>query len=82
MQSIAVAVILIAVWEGACRIFDISPIVLPTPSSVVVRLYALFMTGMIWPHLWATLIEVLSGFVLGCVAGLVIGAMISLIPGI
>lgn len=60
LQSIAVAVILIAVWEGACRIFDISSIVLPTPSSIVVRLYALFSSGMIWPHLWATLVEILS----------------------
>ncbi len=80
LQSVAVAVVVIAAWEGACRWFEISPIVLPTPSSVVVRLYALVSSGMIWPHLWATLVEVLSGFVLGGVAGLVIGAMISLIP--
>jgi NitT/TauT family transport system permease protein len=80
LQSVAVAVILIAVWEGACRHFDISAIVLPTPSAIVARLYALISSGMIWPHLWATLIEILSGFALGAVAGLVIGAMISLIP--
>jgi NitT/TauT family transport system permease protein len=35
---------------------------------------------MIWPHLWATLFEVLSGFALGVISGLVIGATISLIP--
>jgi NitT/TauT family transport system permease protein len=80
LQSIAVAVIAVAAWEGACRVFDISPIVLPTPSSVAVRLYELVSSGMIWPHFWATLIEVLSGFVFGGIAGLVIGAMISLIP--
>jgi NitT/TauT family transport system permease protein len=80
LQSIALALAVLSVWEGACRVFAISPIVLPTPSSIVGRLFALITTGMIWPHLWATLFEVLSGFVLGCVAGLVIGAMISLIP--
>ncbi|MCA6106736.1 ABC transporter permease [Bradyrhizobium cenepequi] len=80
LQSIAVAVVVIAVWEGTCRGFDVSPIVLPTPSSIVVRLYALVSSGMIWPHLWATLVEVLSGFVLGGIAGLVIGATISLVP--
>ncbi|MDI4231768.1 ABC transporter permease [Bradyrhizobium sp. Arg237L] len=80
LQSIVLAVVLLAVWEGACRLFDISPIVLPTPSSTVVRLYALFESGTIWPHLWATLFEILLGFVLGCIAGLVVGAMISLIP--
>ena len=80
LQSIAVAVAVIAFWEGVCRLFAVSPIVLPAPSSILFRLYALVTSGMIWPHLWATLVEVLSGFVLGCAAGLIIGAMISLIP--
>jgi NitT/TauT family transport system permease protein len=80
LQSIMLAAVVIAVWEGACRLFEISQLVLPTPSSIVVRLYALISTGMIWPHLWATLVEVLSGFFLGVLAGLVLGAMVSLVP--
>ncbi len=80
IQSVSLAVFLIVIWEGSCRFFGISSIVLPTPSSTIVRLYEMFSTGTIWPHLWATLIEVLAGFVLGCVAGLVAGALISLIP--
>jgi NitT/TauT family transport system permease protein len=80
LQSICLAAAVIAAWEGACRLFEISPLVLPTPSSILMRLYALISTGMIWPHLWATLFEVLSGFVLGVLAGLVMGAMVSLIP--
>jgi len=80
LQSALLAAIVIAAWEGACRFFNISSLVLPTPSSIMVRLYALFSTGMIWPHLWATSVEILTGFVLGVLAGLVIGAMISLIP--
>lgn len=80
LQSVVLAIALLAIWEGACRIFAISPIILPTPSSTVLRLYDLFVTGVIWPHLWATLVEIIVGFVFGCMAGLVIGAMISLIP--
>jgi NitT/TauT family transport system permease protein len=80
LQSIGLAATVITVWEGACRLFEISPLVLPTPSSILMRLYALISTGMIWPHLWATLVEILTGFVLGVLAGLVIGAMVSLIP--
>lgn len=80
IQSIVVAVVLLAVWEGACRLFGISSIILPTPSATVMRLYSLFESGTIWPHLWATLFEILLGFALGCIAGLVVGAMISLIP--
>jgi NitT/TauT family transport system permease protein len=80
LQSVLLAATVIAVWEGACRLFEISPLVLPTPSSILMRLYALISTGLIWPHLWATLFEILSGFVLGVLAGLVMGAMVSLIP--
>jgi NitT/TauT family transport system permease protein len=80
LQSVLLAATVIAVWEGACRLFEISPLVLPTPSSILIRLYGLVSTGMIWPHLWATLFEILTGFVLGVLAGLVMGAMVSLIP--
>jgi len=80
LQSIVLAVAVIAAWEGACRFFAISPLVLPAPSAVAVKLVSLIVTGTIWPHLWATLIEIIAGFVFGVIAGLVIGAMISLIP--
>jgi NitT/TauT family transport system permease protein len=80
LQAILLAVAVIGMWQGACRLFDISPLVLPPPSSIAVRLYALFASGDIWPHLWATIVEIISGFVLGVLAGLVIGTMISLIP--
>jgi NitT/TauT family transport system permease protein len=79
-QSVLLAVAVIAVWQGACRLFEISPLVLPAPGAIAARLYALVASGDIWPHLWATVVEIVSGFALGVLAGLVIGAMISLIP--
>ena len=54
LQSIGVPLAVLAVWEGACRLFEISALVLPTPSSILIRLYALTSSGMIWPHFWAT----------------------------
>ena len=80
LQSVTLAVALLVIWEGACRLFEISPLVLPTPSSIAERLVSLVTTGVIWPHLWATLFEVLVGLVIGIFAGLVVGAMVSLIP--
>src|SRR6202040_3849331 len=65
---------------GACRMFGISPLILPAPSAIATRLYMLVVSGNIWPHLWATGVEIVSGFVFGVIAGLVIGAMVSLIP--
>ncbi|MDB5607469.1 MAG: Binding-protein-dependent transport system inner rane component [Bradyrhizobium sp.] len=80
LQSIILAISVVAVWEGACRFFAISPLVLPAPSAVATKLVSLVVSGIIWPHLWATLVEVIAGFVFGVIAGLVIGAMVSLIP--
>jgi NitT/TauT family transport system permease protein len=80
LQSGLLAVAVVALWEGACRFFDISTLVLPAPFSIAARLYQLVVTGNIWPHLWATGVEIVAGFVFGVVAGLVIGAMVSLIP--
>jgi NitT/TauT family transport system permease protein len=67
-------------WEVACRIFEVSVLVLPAPSLVIAKLYALVVSGTLWPHLWATLVEIIGGFVAGTAAGLVFGAMVSLIP--
>ena len=80
MQSILVALAFIGIWETGCRLFDVSPLILPRPTAIAAKLYAMTVTGTIWPHLWATLIEIVSGFLLGVIAGLVFGAMISLIP--
>jgi NitT/TauT family transport system permease protein len=80
LQSYLLALTVIAVWQGACRLFDISPLVLPAPDAIAQKLYALVTSGTIWPHLWATLIEIVAGFLFGVLAGLVVGATISLIP--
>jgi NitT/TauT family transport system permease protein len=80
LQSALLAIVIIAIWEGACRAFDISSLILPAPSAVATRLYMLVASGNIWPHLWATAVEIVSGFVFGVIAGLVIGAMVSLVP--
>jgi NitT/TauT family transport system permease protein len=80
LQSALLAVTLVVIWEGACRLFEISALVLPVPSAIGARLATLFVSGTIWPHLWATLVEIIAGFLFGVIAGLVIGAMISLIP--
>jgi NitT/TauT family transport system permease protein len=80
LQSIVLAVSVLLIWEMGCRLFDVSALVLPKPTAIAAKLYVMTVTGTIWPHLWATLIEILSGFVFGVVAGMVFGAMISLIP--
>lgn len=44
-----------------------------TPLDVIERIWKLFYTGIIWKHLWITLIETMLAFVIGSVAGVGIG---------
>jgi len=80
IQVIALAIVLVALWEAICRIGHVSPLVVPAPSGVAVRLYTLLSDGTMWPHLLVTSTEVLIGFAVGIASGLVVGALISLVP--
>jgi NitT/TauT family transport system permease protein len=82
IHVIALAVVLLAIWEAICRIGHVSPLVVPAPSGVVVRLYGLLIDGTMWPHLMVTLTEVLIGFGVGIASGLVVGTLVSLVPAI
>lgn len=82
LQSLALIVGLIAIWEASCRFFGISSLILPAPDAIAARFINLIVTATIWPHLLATLIAVLSGFGAGVGAGLVLGALISLVPAV
>jgi NitT/TauT family transport system permease protein len=44
-----------------------------TPTDVIARIWRFFATGMIWRHLWITLIETLLAFGIGSLAGIVVG---------
>ena len=79
-QSTLLLIGLIALWEGVSRVFGVSPLILPSPSLIVTRLIDLVTSGLIWPHLLATLTAILTGFVLGATSGLLFGGLISLVP--
>lgn len=82
LQGLSLAIVLLALWEAICRFGHVSPLVVPSPSAVVVRLYGLLVSGTLWPHLTVTLTEVLIGFGVGIASGLVIGALVSLVPAV
>lgn len=80
LQSLLFLAFVIGLWEAVCVVFEISPVVFPAPSKIVVRFYELIATGQIWPHFFATLTSILSGMGIGVAAGLVVGALVSLVP--
>ena len=80
LVSLTTFVIFIIGWEAAVRGLGISKIVLPPPSAVVVAFWESLREGELHWHLAVTLYEVLAGFVVGSIGGLVLGFVIALSP--
>jgi NitT/TauT family transport system permease protein len=75
MISIVVVVLL---WEGLIRLFDVQPFVFPAPSAVLRSLWRGLASGNYVAGLGVTLTEILSGAVVGSLAGLIFAvAMVS-----
>ena len=76
--QILVAIIAIALWYLLSTYPVFGKILLPpfffsNPVDVAQQIIAWFVSGVIWKHLWATLIESILAFVLGSIGGVLIG---------
>lgn len=69
----ALLVVLLAAWELAVRQAGLSSLVLPAPSAVARTLWTTLATGYLWPHIGATVAEMLLGLALGGATGLAMG---------
>ncbi len=61
-------------WEVLCLIFNVSDIVLPRPSEILITLWTRFPA--IWPHAVQTLYTTLVGFAFGIMIGVLLGILI------
>ena len=72
------SVILLAVaWEWGARMHFVSDFLLPSLSSVLIRLYQDTVSGDVLIGLGLTLARTFAGFALAAVAGIVIGVTIA-----
>lgn len=76
----AVFLILFVVWEWAVAWSGISALVLPAPSAVMKSLWAAMSSGYLWPHVRATLLELLLGLAGGGAMGLAMGIVLAESP--
>jgi NitT/TauT family transport system permease protein len=67
VAPIALFVVIIALWDLAVTQGWVSELILPRPGAVIVSLVELFGSGLIWPHLGATLFETFAGFAFAAV---------------
>ena len=78
LLQILVAIVSIAIWQVFTTYPVFGKILLPAfffsnPLDVASQVVDWFISGVIWKHLWVTLIEALLAFVLGSVGGVLVG---------
>jgi NitT/TauT family transport system permease protein len=64
------------VWEGAAHLID-NPVALVAPSLIFARIYEMFASGEIWPHLAASGLAFAYGYGLAVVCGVALGLALS-----
>ncbi len=74
LQTALIALIYIAVWEAASLLVD-KELLLPSPLSTLTRLGALLLSGSSWLYAGLTLLRIMSGFVLGVLAGILLAVL-------
>jgi NitT/TauT family transport system permease protein len=76
--QLLVALAVVLLWQlfttvpiGGVKLLP--PFFFSTPADVAARIVKWFVEGTIWKHLWITLVESVLAFVIGSVAGILIG---------
>jgi NitT/TauT family transport system permease protein len=70
-----VLVVVIGVWEGASRAGWVAPYILPAPSAILVKLWTL--RDVLLVHTWATTFEIVLGFLVALVTGIVLAVCVT-----
>jgi len=73
----ALAIAILVAWEATVHIRQVSAAIIPAPSAVWSALLRYSMDGTFLSHGWVTLQEIILGFVLGGIGGVVLGALIA-----
>ncbi len=76
--QILVAILFFAVWYVLTTYPIFGTVILPpfffsNPVDVVKQIVAWFASGVIWKHLWVTLLESMLAFVIGSIGGVLVG---------
>jgi NitT/TauT family transport system permease protein len=80
LQSALVFIVFVGGWELVVDMFNVPAIILPPPSAIAVSFWQSLLAGELGLHLAVTMFEVVMGFALGAVSGLLLGFGIALSP--
>src|SRR5882762_8466183 len=71
-------VLVIGLWQLAGSAGWVNPLFLPAPSAIAVAIYKLALSGALWHHLSDSIVRIGAGWILGTIAGVVVGFAIGL----
>jgi ABC-type nitrate/sulfonate/bicarbonate transport system permease component len=71
-------VLVIGLWQLAGSAGWINPLFLPSPSAIAVAIYRLAVSGALWHHLSYSIMRIGTGWILGTIAGVIVGFAIGL----
>lgn len=74
LQSTSLIIGFFVMWEILCVVLDVSDLVLPRPSEILVTMWVRF--PVLWPHILQTLYTTLVGFALGVSIGVMLGVIV------
>jgi ABC-type nitrate/sulfonate/bicarbonate transport system permease component len=74
--QVGVLIALLAAWDYVGENKFVNPVLLPSLRNVFSRLVRVIESGVIWTHFTVTLLELLAGFAIAALAGLVTGYFI------
>lgn len=70
--------VIIACWEAASQLRWLPALFMPAPSEVVKALHTLLVDGKLVAHVVASLKRIVSGWILGSIAGITLGFMMGI----
>jgi ABC-type nitrate/sulfonate/bicarbonate transport system permease component len=71
-------VLVIGLWQIAGSAGWINPLFLPTPAAIARAIWQLAMSGALWHHLSYSIMRIGTGWILGTIAGVIVGFAIGL----
>ena len=78
--QLCLATAILGSWDYCSAFKIIDPFFFSRPSSVGARLAHWIVTGFVWRHLMATLIETLFSFLIGACLGMLLGFVLAIVP--
>ncbi len=76
----SLVVLIIVVWQVLVTALQVNPFVFPPPAAVGEAFVTLVLDGSTWGETWITLSEILLGFAIAVVMGVVVGVAFGKLP--